>query len=169
MASVGKSALEGFLRIFSPSRALREDGGHFGEGFALGIEDKNSRVKTAAITIADGAKSMVDKTVDLLDKSISDNMDFEPRIKPIIDISKLKVPNLDNVMRLKALGDYDTLPSPNRQNGEQMASKTYNIELNVPEGDLTYAKAKQFAQLISAEIKNTNDGYRSAVGEEVYY
>ena len=149
LAGVGKSALEGFLKIFSPSRVMFEDGGHFGEGFAMGIEDKKSRVKTAAVSIADSAKSMIDKTVEMIDKSISDNMDFEPRIKPIVDFKQFKVPEYDKVLRLQAQAEMASLNFANRQNEEQLGSQVTNYnEWNI-KSDNPKAVAREVEKIIT--------------------
>ena len=112
---------------------------------------------------------MVDNTVEMINKSISDNMDFEPRIKPIVDFKQFKIPNYDKVMRLQAQVETGKHDYTNSQNGGNPQGNTYNIELHVPKTDMDYDTAKKFASMVINEIKNTNDNYRLSVGEEVFY
>lgn len=95
LANIGKKALEGLLKIFSPSRVMRADGGYFGEGFALGIEDKYDRVD-------DSSKKMGQRAIagmDGVSQQMQEALEFEgqaflqPVIKPIFDFSNFILPD----------------------------------------------------------------------------
>ena len=82
IANAAKSRLEKFLDMHSPSREMRKDGGHFGEGFALGIADKVKRVGNAAKDMAYGAMDSVNKFIEGFSLPEDNN---EIHIKAVID------------------------------------------------------------------------------------
>lgn len=125
LAGIGKSALEGFLKIFSPSRELRKDGGHFGEGFALGIEDKGSRVAGAGTELGKTAMDGVTKISDTINSVLEDNLNYEPKIIPTLDLSNLgNIPDLSRNMTLKGnFSQYTASVGVTRDTLDQSASK----------------------------------------------
>lgn len=84
LGAAAKNVLEKHLDIHSPSRVMRKDGGHFGEGFALGIEDKVKRVMGSARSLASSATDSLNNFLD-----------------------SFSAPSLDNEFHLKAVIDYD--------------------------------------------------------------
>lgn len=95
LASIGKAALEGLLKIFSPSRVMREDGGYFGEGFALGIEDKYDRVDESSTKLGKKAINGMDGVSEQMQKALEfEGQAFlQPVIKPIFDFSNFILPD----------------------------------------------------------------------------
>lgn len=82
MAREARDAIEDELKIYSPSRVMREDGGYVGEGFALGIIDKIRRVKQAAI-------QMAQTPVDAVKTALDDIPELDPTITPIVDLTNV--------------------------------------------------------------------------------
>lgn len=100
LGSLAKSALEGFLKIFSPSRVMRKDGGFFGEGFALGIEDEGSNVADKATGLARGAVKAVSNMASQFQSAVEGTLDMAPRIKPVMDMSNMNGVNFNNNIRM---------------------------------------------------------------------
>lgn len=175
LAGLAKGTLENILKIFSPSRVARDDGGFFGEGFALGIEDEEGNVVNATESLANRAVTALRGMVGTMNDVIHGEMDWNPTLTPVLDmgnmneLKNIEMPNLETVSKFNLAGLANIANIPFGQNQGNSTNVEYNIDVSVAPDDMSYSKAKQFAQLISTEIKNTNDGYRSAVGEEVYY
>lgn len=150
LAGLAKGALEKLLKIFSPSRALREDGGYFGEGFALGIEDQGKRVEQAAVLMAGGAHGAVQKAADEISSSFNDLIDLNPVISPVVDMSGVTVP--DYSMRIRP--NYSTrAPYSDGDGPTTGGGNTYNITINAPNAD-NKALAKEVEKIIVRGVQS---------------
>lgn len=120
---LAQSALQGLQNkqnSHSPSKATRKLGVDYGEGYALGIDDRQSSVVDSAQSLASQALSIMADAGDQINKTLEDNMNLDPTITPVIDASKMNTSgfNLDGVV---SSGQFFTgsLPS-NSQNEQQV-------------------------------------------------
>jgi hypothetical protein len=90
------------LGINSPSKVFKEIGGYVGEGFVVGINSYSDKVSNSAGELADSVIRNVKDPLSNLTKLLDDNIDVNPTIKPVIDLS-----NIENGTRLlnDMLGD----------------------------------------------------------------
>ncbi len=90
MAKAAKTAAEKELDINSPSKEFYRIGDYAGQGFvnALGTYEKKSyKVSTS---VAQAAKSGIAGSIKMLSSLISNGMDSEPTIRPVVDLSNVK-------------------------------------------------------------------------------
>lgn len=90
VASSALSAAKNFLGIHSPSRAFAEVGMYSDEGLAGGMLDNTSMVKNAAVSVAETALNSMQKAMISVNDFINSDMDTQPRIRPILDLSNVQ-------------------------------------------------------------------------------
>lgn len=90
------------LGIHSPSKVFKEIGQYVGEGFVVGIDSYSNKVSTSAGELAESVIRNVKDPLSNLTKLLDDNIDVNPTIRPVIDLS-----NIENGTRLlnDMLGD----------------------------------------------------------------
>lgn len=79
-----------FLGIRSPSRLFMKLGEHTSEGLAIGISNYSGVVAKAAEGVGHDAIFAMKKTIAALPSAIDDNVDFNPTIRPVLDLSELQ-------------------------------------------------------------------------------
>lgn len=89
MALAAKLAAESALGIKSPAKAMIKPGMFTTEGFAVGILKGVSRVYNAGVEIADYAKRGFTSAVSNLSNLVSNDIDTEPTIRPVLDLSEV--------------------------------------------------------------------------------
>ena len=90
MASAAKQAAKDELKEKSPSKEGYEIGDYFGIGFVNGIGNNVHTAFSVGAEMAKSAKNGLNATVDKLRKLIDTDMNLEPTIKPILDLSNIK-------------------------------------------------------------------------------
>lgn len=90
MANAAKQAAKDELKEKSPSKEGYEIGDYFGVGFVNGIGNNVRTAFSVGAEIAKSAKTGLNATVDKLRKAIDTDMNLEPTIKPILDLSNIK-------------------------------------------------------------------------------
>ena len=90
MASAAAAAAKKALAIHSPSRVFREIGMYVPEGFAQGIGKLGSLVKRASVDMADTAISSAAKSLARVSDIMSSDVDVQPTIRPVVDLSDVK-------------------------------------------------------------------------------
>jgi tape measure domain-containing protein len=93
MVSVVKNAWDGvlkFLGIKSPSRLAMEAGEYTGEGFAVGLKQYANTVGEAAVGVGETAMSSLSESVKGISDAVSDNVNLQPTIRPVLDLSDVK-------------------------------------------------------------------------------
>ena len=83
------------LGINSPSRVFKEIGGYVGEGFVVGIDSYSNKVASSAGDLAESVIRNVKDPLSNLTKLLDDNIDANPTIRPVMDLS-----NIENGTRL---------------------------------------------------------------------
>jgi hypothetical protein len=93
LLNVAKDAWDGalsWLGISSPSKRFMEVGRWTIAGWVKGVEDNSDTVVDAHTKVAQNALDAATKTMSIIGDHINDNMDLQPRIKPVLDLSNLK-------------------------------------------------------------------------------
>lgn len=95
------------LHINSPSKVFMDMFKSVPEGAALGVTNNVGLVTDAMSTMTDAAIKSVGTSLSGMSKLISDGIDLQPKITPVIDLSQLKaglnaIPNLSGTPTIKA-------------------------------------------------------------------
>lgn len=114
--------------VRSPSRVMHRIGGYFGEGFALGIRDKTSRVTSVSEKIADTAVQAMSMLPDFLDA----DPNLEPTITPVLDMS-----NVDS--GLQAMSSDPMLGTMNADRYYSIATAANGTTAAMAAGNVTYS------------------------------
>lgn len=117
--------------INSPSRVMMQDGIYMAEGFGLGMERGVRTVANSARTMTKSALDVVSESVSKLSSLISNDIDAEPVIRPVIDLSgaekeALKLNSLfttDQAYRINSSMNRRTSSFSTDQNGENKEPK----------------------------------------------
>lgn len=92
-ASLGNGATAGAsaaLGVKSPSRVFRRIGRYVDEGFILGMKDYASKVEDASSSMGNSAVNAMQTTLDRLSDSMNEEIDANPTITPILDLSEIQ-------------------------------------------------------------------------------
>jgi hypothetical protein len=90
---LAESALSGvgnWLGIHSPSREFYKLGAWSAEGLANGLSETASMVEDASKKVADKALIAMSKTISGLSDAVQGNVDINPTITPVLDLSDVK-------------------------------------------------------------------------------
>jgi hypothetical protein len=184
LAESAKDAVKSWLHIKSPSRVMKEVGGWFGEGFAIGIDNTNGMVSNSAEGLASTAKDSVNGFLDALELPTMDN---EIHFKAVVDYDKLDVGKFGSVTPLTIQPDTSltsglvtATKADLRQNGSNIPSGNIDnsnstvinqdIKLQVDaKGYSTRTEIKKLAVQIQDELKNLNDRTKISRGEGVAF
>ena len=90
MAKAAAKAAEEALDINSPSKVFMRIGGSVPEGFALGIDKMTTLVSSSSDSMADAAVASVNNTISNIADIIDSDIDSEPTIRPVIDLSSVR-------------------------------------------------------------------------------
>lgn len=120
-------AAEAEADINSPSRVMTQDGIYMAEGFGLGMERGVRTVENSARSMTKSALDVVSESVSKLSSLISNDIDAEPVIRPVIDLSgaekeALKLNSLfatDQAYRINSSMNRRTSSFSTDQNGEK--------------------------------------------------
>ena len=110
--NVAKSALNAakdWLGISSPSKEFMKVGAFATAGMVLGLLSLVSQVEAAGTTVGNTALEAVQSTLSALSQSVNDNMDLNPTIKPVLDLTEVQkgasqIGNLLSVTPLSVAG-----------------------------------------------------------------
>lgn len=97
VASAARSVVQGAinaaksaLKINSPSKVFIEIGKFTGEGFVVGMDRKADAVANSAANLADSAISNVRNSISRIANAVNDNIDAQPTIRPVLDLSNVE-------------------------------------------------------------------------------
>ena len=97
VASAARSVVQGAinaaksaLKINSPSKVFIEIGKFTGEGFVVGMDRTAGAVANSAASLADSAISNVRNSISKIANAVSDNIDAQPTIRPVLDLSNVE-------------------------------------------------------------------------------
>ena len=83
------SALGKSLKINSPSKVGYELGGFFGEGFVNALDDYRDISYDRSFDIGNSAKSGLNKSIKAVRDYLTDNLNTNPTIRPVLDLTSL--------------------------------------------------------------------------------
>jgi hypothetical protein len=83
-------ALNQRLEIQSPSRVFAQAGAYSAEGLAKGLLDSSRIVEAASSNLGDSAISALQDKMSQLGAAVSDNVDVNPTIRPVLDLSDIR-------------------------------------------------------------------------------
>lgn len=97
VASAARSVVQGAinaaksaLKINSPSKVFIEIGKFTGEGFVVGMDRTAGSVAKSAASLADSAISNVRDSISKIANAVNDNIDAQPTIRPVLDLSNVE-------------------------------------------------------------------------------
>lgn len=90
MADAAAKAAREALKINSPSKVFKEIGSGIPEGFALGIKTMTSLIDRPLANMSSVATKSVSDTVSRLATAIDSDMDVQPTIRPVLDLSNIR-------------------------------------------------------------------------------
>ena len=90
MAKTALDAAKEALGIASPSVEGYELGAFYGLGFVLALKDYGAKVYKASESMAVYAKDGLKEAIDKIQSTIDSDMDFQPTIRPVLDLSDVK-------------------------------------------------------------------------------
>ena len=83
-------AVKNFLGINSPSRVFKEIGRYTAEGMAVGLDKYAYMAENSASAIAEGVLNNVKDPLSNVSKILNDEIDVNPRITPVVDLTNVK-------------------------------------------------------------------------------
>lgn len=92
-SALGKEALiaaKAAIDSNSPSKESMKIGNYFGQGFVIGIKDYASKTYDASYSVADRAKEGLRNAISKVSSFISDGVDNQPTIRPVLDLSEVE-------------------------------------------------------------------------------
>ena len=89
MAKASVKAAKKALDINSPSKVFRKIGKSVPEGFAQGIDRLGGLVDDSATNMCKSAVTQTGKAIARISNAINDNVDAEPTIRPVLDLSNV--------------------------------------------------------------------------------
>ena len=102
MASAALEAAKDALRENSPSKAFYDIGDYGGEGFVNAFTDYEGKSYKAGFNMAKSSLSGVSKAITRINDIVNSNIDTQPTIRPILDLSEVSsgVGMIDNMFGL---------------------------------------------------------------------
>ena len=172
-----KNGFKSFFGIHSPSRLFMQYGEYLDEGLAIGLEKETSTIDKAMTKVAGAVTDGIEKTnlndaISEAFDSVTDNIDAEPTIRPVMDLSEIQngATRLSSLMN--GLSDYQVDGSvnlANRTRNEVSRNRTANMTAvnpasATPAGDtttvsnvfnITGSNAKDIADEVSQRIQQS--------------
>lgn len=91
--SLGTAALNAAKEALdenSPSKEAYKVGAFFGEGLVGGIKEYSSKVYNTSYDVAEYAKNGLSRAISSITNLITDDMDAQPTIRPVLDLSDIE-------------------------------------------------------------------------------
>ena len=86
MANAAAKAVRSFAMIKSPSRLFMKIGDYMGQGLVIGMGNETSAVYKAGEELGEGAFNGINDTVNRLGDILGSDLDFNPTIRPVLDL-----------------------------------------------------------------------------------
>ena len=90
MAQAAATATRAAALVSSPSRVFMEIGDYLGQGLVIGMENEQRAVYKAGYAMGDSAYDGLSATVSRLGDVLSSDLDVNPTIRPVLDLSDVK-------------------------------------------------------------------------------
>lgn len=178
MASAALNAAKKKLGIKSPSKEFKEIGKYSSEGFATGIRSYSWMAKDAANKLSNETLGSLKSSISKVNDFINDNMDLNPTIKPVLDLSEAnkrlgdlysnKQVSLAGTTAKKTAAIKATLP---RQLDDvwfkPVSSVPVKDESKIEVNNHYTVRGDKDIRKINKDLRNTLDRFRSAKGVPV--
>ena len=120
MAEKIKTISENKLDENSPSKVMRKVGMYATMGLAIGLEDAAGNVYKAASSVAEGSIDGMNDGMGRLQDVLSSELDYNPIITPIFDLSivKSQMAELNSMLNAGAYApgaNFNTVPAPTQE------------------------------------------------------
>ena len=90
LGNAAYNAAKKAIDAHSPSKKSFKLGNFFGQGFVNGISEYSNKIYDTSYSIGDKAKSGMQKAISTINNILDNNMDTNPTIKPVLDLSNIK-------------------------------------------------------------------------------
>ena len=90
MVANAVSAAKSAAKIHSPSRVFMEMGRYMDEGLAIGLTKYAGIVTKEAAAVSEGTINAVSNTLSRISDKLMDNVDSQPVIRPVVDLSNVE-------------------------------------------------------------------------------
>ena len=90
MAQAAATATRAAAQVKSPSRVFMEIGDYLGQGLVIGMENEQRAVYKAGYAMGDSAYDGLSATVSRLGDVLSSDLDVNPTIRPVLDLSDVR-------------------------------------------------------------------------------
>ena len=90
MVANAVSAAKSAAKIHSPSRVFMEMGRYMDEGLAIGLTKYAGIVTKEAVAVSEGTINAVSNTLSRISDKLMDNVDSQPVIRPVVDLSNVE-------------------------------------------------------------------------------
>jgi hypothetical protein len=176
LASRALSSIRNTLGIKSPSKVFEEVGEFTVQGFVDGLSGMSREIVDTAEEVGETSISALR---DSISKAVDGELDLQPTIRPVIDLSDMDTSFLDKFgkSKLDLRGTINKLPDDSiskRQNGSRNDTSTVKVEkhyhLNLQAlGQLPKHVIEQMAEDFDEAIKGLEDRNKINRGEGVVF
>lgn len=90
MAQAAATATRAAALVKSPSRVFMEIGDYLGQGLVIGMENEQRAIYRAGSAMGDSAYDGIKSTISTLGDILSSDLDVNPTIRPVLDLSDVK-------------------------------------------------------------------------------
>lgn len=171
LAAAAAQGTESKAEIKSPSRVAMRDGKYFGQGWVNGILSYAKISANAGTTVATSAMSGLRKGIETIKNVLESDMDTNPTIRPVLDLSELRdgAGRIGDILNLSptptfagnisAINGYVNSHNPNQALDIAQAMGALRSTLNQRTGDtyivngITYDDGSNVAAAVSSLIR----------------
>ena len=171
MAEAAKEAAEEALRIKSPSKEFYAIGAFAGEGMITALKDYGAKSYDAGSDMAGYATKGVSEAISSVSSLLSDDLDAQPTIRPILDLSDVESgvdkisgmlsmnPSVGVLSNVEAISSSRNTSSNNSNDdvvaaikdlGDTMTKQTGN---SYTFGNITYSDDSEIAELVQTLVR----------------
>ena len=149
MAQAALDAAKEVLRINSPSKATREIGEYFGQGFINGISSYADKVYSSSSDMANSARAGLSDAISRIQNILNSDIDTQPTIRPVLDLSDITA----NSSKITSL--FDMSPSVGVMTNIGAISNSMNSRQNGKTNDDVISAINGLRDLLSNKTGDT--------------
>ena len=150
IAANAVKAVEGVLEIHSPSRVFARIGMFMDEGIVVGLSKYSDRVSAASENVGRESISAISSSISRISDVINSDMDVEPTITPVIDLTNVR----------NGIGMINGAFGANRSMNLGMAIAANNQNGNSYQSEL-FGKMQDMAEKANGKLTSAIDSLRS--------
>ena len=150
IAANAVKAVEGVLEIHSPSRVFARIGMFMDEGIVVGLSKYSDRVSAASENVGRESISAISSSISRISDVINSDMDVEPTITPVIDLTNVR----------NGIGMINDAFGANRSMNLGMAIAANNQNGNSYQSEL-FGKMQDMAEKANGKLTSAIDSLRS--------